>query len=200
MPEDGGTAHISGYLHASSKTSETTVKGWLFDARKNSGITSWTPVDPGQNGDWRQQRRWWPTIQALDARHAPRVRAALETAQKDSDAGKSGTGRYRGQQRNPLATVEDDTPEQAAVLPILSKMQVNQLLQLCRTINVDCDSHIHKEDLLPKFMGDHDAVFSAYSHLQADAAATFAAAATMTLLLWRTFLLWRVADHDVNEK
>ena len=76
--------------------------------------------------------------------------------------------------------MEDDTPEQAAVLPILSKMQVNQLLQLCRTINVDCDSHIHKEDVLPKFMGDHDAVFSADSHLQADAAATFAAAATMT--------------------
>ena len=53
-------------------------------------------------------------------------------------AGESGAGRCRGRPRNPPAVVEGDTPEQAAVLPILSKMQMNQLLQLCRNINVDC--------------------------------------------------------------
>ena len=38
MPEDGGTAYISGYLRASIKASETTVKGWLFDAPIMSDI------------------------------------------------------------------------------------------------------------------------------------------------------------------
>ena len=33
MPEHCGTAYISGYLHASSKTSEAIVKKWLFDER-----------------------------------------------------------------------------------------------------------------------------------------------------------------------
>ena len=51
VPEHGGTAHISGNLHASSKTSETTVKRWLFDDRIIPGNTHWTPVEPGQNGE-----------------------------------------------------------------------------------------------------------------------------------------------------
>ena len=78
VPEDGGTQwHISGYLHASGKTSGT----WLFDYWIIPGNTCWTPVEPGQHGDERQQNsilaicedglRWLPTIRALDARHAP---------------------------------------------------------------------------------------------------------------------------------
>ena len=47
---------------------------------------------------------------------------------------------------------KDDTPEQAAVLQILSKLRVNQVLQQCRKTNVDCESHIDKKDLFNKFM------------------------------------------------
>ena len=52
------------------------------------------------------------------------------------------------------AVADSDMPEQAVVLPILSKMQVNLLLQLCRKIN-----------LLAKFMGNHDAVLRACNSL-----------------------------------
>ena len=37
----------------------------------------------------------------------------------------------RNRQHNPAAVVKGDTLEQVAVWPILSKTQVNQLLQLC---------------------------------------------------------------------
>ena len=46
VPEHGGTAHVSGYLHASSKTSETIVKKWLVDNRIIPGNPHWTPVEP----------------------------------------------------------------------------------------------------------------------------------------------------------
>ena len=78
-------------------------------------------------------RRWWQTIPAKDVRHAPE---------------KEWTGGRRKKTRNPTAAVGGDTPEQAAARPLRTKMQVNQLLQLCRKMNVDCRSHVDKEDLL----------------------------------------------------
>ena len=200
MPEHGGTAHISGYLHASSKISEAFVTKWLFDDRIIPGNTHWTPVEPGQNGDWRQHasiraifaacedgdRQFEPWMQEMRPEKewtgGRRKKTPVEAGESGTGAVAGGAGRGRGRPRNPPAAVEGDTPEQAAVRPILSKMQVGQLLQLCSKMNVDCGPQILKEDLLAKFMRNHDAVFRTYSHLQADAAATFAAAATMTPL------------------
>ena len=73
-----------------------------------------------------------------------------EQAQNDASPGQGEKRRgrpCRGRPRNPPRAVEGDTPDQAAVLPILSKMSVNALLQLCRKMNVDCEMHIHKEDM-----------------------------------------------------
>ena len=52
--------------------------------------------------------------------------------------------------------MEGNTPKQAAVLPILSKIQVGQLLQLCSKVNVDCGLQILKHYLLAQFMRNHD--------------------------------------------
>ena len=89
-----------------------------------------------------------------DARHKPSERVDQRTARKDASpgspcrgetvqktpvqAGESGAGRGSCKPRNPPAVVECNTPKQEALLQILSKMQVNQLLQLCRKMNVDC--------------------------------------------------------------
>ena len=93
-----------------------------------------------------------------DARRKPSERVDQRTARKDASpcrgetvqkktsvqAGESGAGRCRCKQRNPPAAVECNivalfnTPKQEALLPILSKTQVNQLLQLCKKMNVDC--------------------------------------------------------------
>ena len=83
LPEHGGATCISRQLHASSKTSETTVQGWLLDDRIIPGNTRWTSVEPRQNGDSRQHNniqtmfccmlRWLPKIRALDARPLARA-------------------------------------------------------------------------------------------------------------------------------
>ena len=87
-----------------------------------------------------------------------RKKTPIEAGESGAGAVAGGAGRGRGRQCNPPAAVEGDTPEQAAVLPILSKMQVGQLLQLCSKMNVDCGQQILKEDLLAKFMRNRDAV------------------------------------------
>ena len=174
MPEHGGTAHISGYLHASSKISEAFVTKWLFDDRIIPGNTHWTPVEPGQNGDWRQHasiRAIFAACEDGDRQFEPwmqetrpekewtggrRKKTPVEAGESGAGAVAGGAGRGRGRPRNPPAAVEGDTPEQAAVLPILSKMQVGQLLQLCSKMNVDCGPQILKEDLLAKSMRGHD--------------------------------------------
>ena len=86
-----------------------------------------------------------------DARRKPSERVDQRTARKDASpcrgetvqktsvqAGESGAGRCRCKPRNPPAAVECNTPKQEALLRILSKMQVNQQLQLCKKMNVDC--------------------------------------------------------------
>ena len=110
----------------------------------------------------------------------PEKKTQVEAGESGAGAVAGCAGRGRGRPRNPPAEVECDSPEQATVRPILGKMQVGQMLQLCSKMNVDCWQQILKEDLLTKFMKNHDAVFSAYLHLQADGSATFTAAATMT--------------------
>ena len=45
VPKHRGTAHATGYLHASCKNSKTTVNGWLFYDKKNSENMRWTPVE-----------------------------------------------------------------------------------------------------------------------------------------------------------
>ena len=54
MPEEGGLAHICGYLHALCKFNDTAVHGWLSDSRIIAENSRWTPVQPGKNSDWRQ--------------------------------------------------------------------------------------------------------------------------------------------------
>ena len=55
VPEEGGLANISGYLHGSAKINATFVQKWIVDERI-SGEIEWTPILPGKHGDWKQQR------------------------------------------------------------------------------------------------------------------------------------------------
>ena len=55
LPDDG-IAKISGYLHVDKKgkLSETAVRKWISDDRIKGEVV-WTPVNPGKNGDWKQE-------------------------------------------------------------------------------------------------------------------------------------------------
>ena len=99
MPEHGATAHISGYLHASSKTSEATVEKWLFDNRIIPGNTHWTPLEPGQNGDWRQHASMLAIFAACEDgcrnfEHWMQVIARNASREKDASRGR-GKWRWR---------------------------------------------------------------------------------------------------------
>ena len=54
LPQDG-IAQISGYLHVNKKAklTEAAVRTWMFDDRIIGDIV-WTPIRPGNHGDWKQ--------------------------------------------------------------------------------------------------------------------------------------------------
>ena len=51
VPDDGGFASISGYLHSTAQIWHSTVKTWIFDERI-IGEMEWRAVLPGQRQDW----------------------------------------------------------------------------------------------------------------------------------------------------
>ena len=75
--------------------STTTVKGWLFHDDIIPGNTRWTPVEPGQNGDWRQHN----SILAITYAGEPQWRVWLFTFGPVGRGGGGGRGREGGKGR-----------------------------------------------------------------------------------------------------
>ena len=50
VPDDGGLARVSGYLHSSTQFRQSAVKTWIFDDRIQGEI-EWTAILPGKEGE-----------------------------------------------------------------------------------------------------------------------------------------------------
>ena len=145
VPEEGGIARISGYLHSTAQIYRSAVQTWIFDERIIEEI-EWTAVLPGQRQDWKQQKSITDIFAECD--DGSRL---LEDWRGDSSASVNKGGRPRkvpapadggdesvaatapktlGRPRKPQP-VDTDTPEQAAVRERLIGLDKDNVKRLC---------------------------------------------------------------------
>ena len=147
VPEEGGHAKISGYLHAAAMITEAAVRTWIYDDRIIGDI-KWTPVQPGKRGDWKKEG----CIQEIFAACDGGSRSLEDWAGHSSDAVNKGgrpkktpeqPPRPRGRPPRP-PPVCTDTDEQAAVRRRLLSMRSDCIAALCASVFPDDLSWRHK--------------------------------------------------------